>query len=129
MSLGVVGWWPLALYIFLVFLVVGIMIGLSALLGERHRQRTTGVPFESGILPSGSSQVRFHAGFFRLAVLYVVLDVETVFLLAWALDVHRGGYRVFFAMTLFILLLLGTLFYLARRGALDLGGRTARGIR
>ncbi len=126
MSLGVVGWWPLALYIFLVFVVVGVMMGLSAVLGERHRQRTTAIPFESGILPTGSAHLRFHANFFRLAVRFVLRDVETVFLLAWVLNVRGGGGRVFGAMALFILLLLVALFYLARRGVLDLVRPPAR---
>ncbi len=57
------------------------MIGLSYFLGERHRERTTGEPYESGIVPTGSARIRFNANFYLIAVFFVIFDLETLFII------------------------------------------------
>ena len=55
--------WPLAVYFAIVIALVVVLLGLSAVLGQRHRERATGLPYESGIVSTGSARLRFGARF------------------------------------------------------------------
>ncbi len=113
--------WPVGVYIAGVIGVVGVMMGLSALLGQRHRDRATGEPYESGIVSTGSGRLRFTAQFYLTAMLFVIFDLETVFIFAWATAVSELGWAGYAAIVVFILLLLLALVYLWRIGALSWG--------
>lgn len=111
--------WPLAAYFGAVLLVVGSMIGGSYLLGQRHRERATGEPYESGISATGSARLRFPANFYLIAMFFVVFDVESVFLFAWAVAGKEAGWAGYTEMVVFVGILLVALVYLWRNGALD----------
>lgn len=113
--------WPLGLYFFAVLAIVGGMIGISALLGERHRERATDEPFESGIAPTGSAQLRVPVQFYVMAMLFVIFDMEAAFIFAWAVAVPEAGWLGFGEMLIFIGILLVALIYLWRVGALEWG--------
>ena len=113
--------WPLVLYGALVALVAGGMVGVSALLGERHRERETGEPYESGIVSTGSARIRFSSRFYLVAMFFVVFDLESVFLYAWAVSARRVGWAGFAEAAVFVAVLLAALFYLWRLGALSFG--------
>jgi NADH-quinone oxidoreductase subunit A len=115
--------WPLLIYFTAVVLLVGGMLTLSHLLGQRHQEAATGQPFESGMLPTGSARVRVPVTFFLVAIFFVVFDVEAVFLFAWSEVVRQVGWPGFAAATTFIAVLLASLLYLARTGALDVAAR------
>jgi NADH-quinone oxidoreductase subunit A len=106
-------------YAALVFVVVGATMGLSYLLGERHRGPATSDPYESGIVPTGSSRFRVPVQFYLVAMLFVIFDLEVVYVFAWALVVREAGWLAFWEMTIFIGVLLIALFYVWRVGALD----------
>ena len=118
--------WPLLLYFCLVLLIVGGMVGLSALLGERHGESATGEPYESGILATGSARVRLSLSFYLIAVFFVVFDLEAAFLFAWAVAVREVGWSGFIEAAVFIGILLVALVYLWRMGALDWGTTAQR---
>jgi NADH-quinone oxidoreductase subunit A len=111
--------WPLAVYIALVGMLVVAMLSLSFVLGQRHTDRATGSPYESGILSEGSARVRFSAKFYLVAMFFVIFDLEAVFLFAWAVAVRETGWAGYAEVLLFITVLLATLAYLWRVGALD----------
>ena len=111
--------WPLVVYTILVGLLVMAMLSMSFVLGERHHDRATGSPYESGILSEGSARVRFSAKFYLIAMFFVIFDLEAVFLFAWAVAVRETGWAGYAEALLFILVLLATLAYLWRVGALD----------
>jgi NADH-quinone oxidoreductase subunit A len=111
--------WPLAVYIVLVGMLVMAMLSMSFVLGQRHHDRATGSPYESGILSEGSARVRFSAKFYLIAMFFVVFDLEAVFLFAWAVAVRESGWAGYAEALLFIMVLLATLAYLWRAGALD----------
>ena len=121
--------WPLAVYIVLVGMLVMAMLSISFVLGQRHHDRATGSPYESGILSEGSARVRFSAKFYLIAMFFVVFDLEAVFLFAWAVAVRETGWAGYAEVLLFITVLLATLAYLWRVGALDWrqGGRRVAG--
>lgn len=111
--------WPLVLYLGIVAIVVCAMLGLSYVLGQRHNDRATGSPYECGILSQGSARVRFSVKFYLVAMFFVIFDLETVFILAWAVAVRETGWAGYVEMLIFAGVLLATLIYLVRVGALD----------
>ena len=113
--------WPLAVYVAIVGMLVVAMLSLSFVLGERHQDRATGSPYESGILSEGSARVRFSAKFYLVAMFFVIFDLEAVFLFAWAVAVRETGWTGYAEVLLFIMVLFVTLAYLWRVGALDWG--------
>jgi len=112
--------WPLALYFFAVLALAIVMIGLSYFLGERHRERTTGEQYESGIMPTGSARIRFNANFYLIAVFFVIFDLETLFIISWAVAVRELGWAGYIEIVIFIGILFVALIYLWGVGALDL---------
>lgn len=114
------GLWPLALYFFSAIALVIIMIGLSYLLGESHKERTTSDPYESGMVVTGSARVRFNAPFYLIAVFFVIFDLETLFVISWAVAVRELGWTGYIEILVFIAVLFLSLIYLWRVGALDL---------
>jgi NADH-quinone oxidoreductase subunit A len=111
--------WPLAVYFVIVLALVVAMLGLSFVLGERHHERATDSPYESGILSQGSARVRLSAKFYLVAMFFVIFDLEAVFLFAWAVSVRETGWAGYAEAAVFIAVLLATLVYLSRVGALD----------
>ena len=112
--------WPLALYFFSAIALAVIMIGFSYLLGESHKERTTGDPYESGMVVTGSSHVRLNAPFYLIAVFFVIFDLETLFVISWAVAIRELGWPGYIEMFIFITVLFVSLIYLWRLGALDL---------
>ena len=111
----------LAGYLLLVIAVVGFLLGITHILGERHMQRGTGVPYESGELPTGSARVRFPADFYLIAMFFVVFDAASVFLFSWAVAVRELGWGGYAAMLAFLLETATALAYLWRTGPFDWG--------
>lgn len=111
--------WPFALYFVLVVLLVGAMVGLSYVLGQRHRERATGEVYEGGIVGTGGARVRFSARFYLIAIFFVIFDLEAVFILAWAVAGRELGWAGYWEMLVFAGLLMAALVYLWRIGALD----------
>ena len=125
--------WPLLMYLFLVLLIVAVMLGAPALLGERHRrkplrrdERGTAQPYESGIAPTGDAQLRVPLQYYLIAMLFVMFDLEAVYLYGWALVAREAGWMGFVEATVFIALLMTALVYLWRVGALDWSLQRAR---
>lgn len=121
--------WPLVVYIGAVFILVAGMMGLSYVLGERHRERATGEPYESGILTTGSARLRLSAQFYLIAMFFVIFDLEVLFILAWAVAVRELGWAGYVEVLVFIGVLMAALAYLWRVGALEWGPRAPRARR
>ncbi len=113
--------WPLLVYFALVLVVIGGMLGVSYLLGQRHNDPDTGQPYESGIIPTGSARLRFSVNFDLVAILFVIFDLETVFIFAWAVAFRQVGWLGYAGLLVFVLILVAALIYEWRLGALDWG--------
>ena len=122
-NLGVLG-----LYFLVVLLIVASMLGLSYVLGQRHKEPATGSPYESGILSEGSARVRLAAKFYLTAMFFVIFDLEAVFIFAWAVAARELGWTGYVELAVFVAILVAALAYLWRLGALDWSPRS-RSIR
>ena len=111
--------WPLGLYFLIALVVAGSMIGLSFVLGERHSDRATGQPYESGILSTGSARVRLSVKFYIVAMLFVIFDLEAVFIFAYAVAYEEVGWAGYAGLVVFVVILVVALIYEYRMGALD----------
>ena len=111
--------WPLAVYFAAVILIVAAMLAVSYVLGQRHEEPATGSPFESGIVSEGSIHVRLSVKFYLVAMLFVVFDLEAVFIFLWAVAGRELGWAGYGEVLIFIGVLAATLAYLWRTGALD----------
>ena len=122
--------WPLLLYSAAVLVLVTGMLGLSYVLGERHKEKATTEPYESGVPPTGSARLRFDVKFYLIAMFFVVFDLEAAFLFAWAIAFRELGWLGYIEVLVFVGILLVALVYLWRVGALNWGpGRRGSGQR
>ena len=110
---------PLLIYFLAVTFLLTALLGISHLLGQRRNARATHEPFESGIVSVGSARLRFSVSFYIVAILFVIFDLETIYLFAWAIAFYEVGIAGFIEALVFTLVLLATLVYLWRMGVLD----------
>lgn len=118
--------WPLVAYFTAVLGLTAAMLAISYVLGERHSERATGEPFESGIVPLGYARFRLPAKFYLIAMFFVIFDLEAVFIIAWAIAIREAGWAGYIEVSIFIGILVAALVYLWRIGALDWGPQGQR---
>jgi NADH-quinone oxidoreductase subunit A len=110
---------PVLLQVFIAMAVAGGMLGASALLGHRLRNRVKDMPYECGLAGQGSARERFSVKFYMVAMIFILFDIETIFLYPWAVVYRELKLFAFFEMLLFIALILSGFFYIWKKGALD----------
>jgi len=104
---------------------------LSQLVGQRKQTRTKLMPYECGKDPVGSARERFSVKFYLIAMIFILFDIEVIFLIPWAVVFKRfrdGGLStlIFVEMMLFIALLLVGYIYVWKKGVFDWGERARR---
>jgi NADH:ubiquinone oxidoreductase subunit 3 (subunit A) len=107
-----------AAFIVLGALFVCVALGASWLLSPKNPSDAKAETYECGIEPVGPPWVQFRAGYYVYALLYVIFDIETVFLYPWAVSLGLRGWFIFFEMVVFVAILLGGLAYAWKEGAL-----------
>lgn len=99
--------------------LVGTMVGAGRLFGPRVETPTKGDAFECGNPPTGSAWGRFSVKFYMTAILFIIFDIEVVFLYPWAVVFRRLGWFGFAEMMVFMLILAVGLLYVWKKGALE----------
>lgn len=112
---------PILIYVILVLVTVGGMLGVTYFLGERHKEASTDEIFESGVIPTGSARIKFSVHFYIVAMFFVIFDLESAFIVAWAIAFYDAGWTGYITALIFITLLLIVLLYEWKIGALDFG--------
>ena len=118
---------PFIVYFGAVILLVLTMLGLSYVLGQRRSNKATDMPFESGVVSVGTSQIQLSVEFYLVAIFFVIFDLETVFIFAWAVAFFELGWEGFLAVIVFVAILGVALIYELSTGALDWGLKTRTG--
>jgi NADH-quinone oxidoreductase subunit A len=116
----------LVIYFVAVVGLIGLLMVITHLSGERHFERGTGIPYESGVPITGTARVRFSADFYLVAMFFVVFDISAVYLFAWAVSVRELGWTGYAAAVVFMVETAAGLVYLWRSGAFDWGARRLR---
>jgi len=101
------------------------LLTASYLLGKRVRNRVKDMPYESGIVPTGDARQRFSVKFYLVAMLFIVFDIEAIFLYPWAVVYRELAMPGFVEMLVFVILILSGFFYIWKKGALDWSGSDA----
>jgi NADH-quinone oxidoreductase subunit A len=112
-------WFPILLQALFAMAVAGGMLGASFLLGRRVRDRVKDLPYECGITPTGNARERYSVKFYLVGMLFILFDIEAIFLYPWAVVYRELKMFAFFEMLVFIILILAGFFYIWKKGALD----------
>ena len=112
-------YFPVLLQVVIAMAVAGGMLGISYLLGKRVRDRIKDMPYESGIVPVGDARQPFSVKFYLVAMLFIVFDIESIFLYPWAVVYRELKIFGFIEMLIFIILILCGFFFIWKKGALD----------
>ena len=111
---------PLVLLAVIAMLFVGLSLLVSTRLGPRRPNPTKRAAYESGIIPQQELRgMRFSVQFYLVAMLFIIFDVEAIFLHPWATVLRDLGWYGLGVMGVFILLLFESYFYILRRGGLE----------
>ncbi len=121
--------WPLVLFFASAMGLVGLMIGLSSILGGRHNEKLGNEPFESGIRPTGSAHRRFSVQFYLVAIIFVLFDLEVVFVFSYAIAAPALGWAGYGAFIFFLGMITLGLIYEWRIGALNWAPKAPRQMR
>lgn len=117
---------PLILYGALVIIIIAGLLVASALVGQKRSDHATHDVYESGVVPVGSPNIKISVPFYLTAILFIIFDLEAVFLFAWAISIREAGWVGFIEVFIFIFILVAGLLYLWRSGALE--WRTGRQV-
>ena len=99
--------------------LVGIALGVARIVSPRSYNRQKGEAYECGIPTRGRSWMQFKAGYYLFAILYLMFDVEAVFLFPWAVTVQDAGIDGLINILFFMVILILGLAYAWRKGALE----------
>jgi NADH-quinone oxidoreductase subunit A len=114
-------WVPFLIYGLLAFAIPVSMVAFSFLFSTKPRRRTRArvIPFESGVSTGPPKQQRFTVSFYLTAMLFIVFDIEIVFLYPLAVELNALGWFAFFELLFFVAILAVAYVYIWRKGALE----------
>ncbi|GMV04321.1 MAG: NADH-quinone oxidoreductase subunit A [Gemmatimonadota bacterium] len=95
------------------------MVVLTHILNPRRPTAQKEMPYESGMIPLGDTRARFSVKFYMVAISFIVFDLETIFLIPWAVQMRELGWSAFLAVSLFVAVLAVGLLYEWKKGGLE----------
>ena len=118
--------WPFVIYALVVGVVLGATLLLSWFFGAKARHGgAQDIPYESGIVPVGEAEdMRLSIEFYLVAIFFVIFDLETIFIVAWAVAFEEVGWVGYAGVAVFIGILLVALVYELKSGALEWGRKS-----
>ncbi len=110
---------PILVQALIAMAVAAGLLSVSYVLGKKVRNRIKDMPYESGIVPTGDARQRFSVKFYLVAMLFILFDVEAIFLYPWVVVYRELKMFAFVEMLVFVILILSGFFYIWKKGALD----------
>lgn len=110
---------PVLIHLIVVAAIGFVILGLSAWVGAKRPSRVKLSPYECGIPPVGDARARFSVNFYLVAMLFILFDVEVVFLYPWAVVYKSLKWAGFVEMFIYIAILFSGYIYIWKKGALD----------
>jgi NADH-quinone oxidoreductase subunit A len=114
--LALTTWAKIGIYAGLLLVIAGAVIALSYLFGPRHYSAEKFTPYECGVPLLEDTRGRFSVKFYLIAILFILFDIETVFLIPWALVFRQLGWIGIAEMFTFMFVLAFGILYIWRRG-------------
>ena len=112
-------YFPLLVQAVLGALIATALVTLSRLLGKRLKNPVKDSPYECGMTPRGTARERFSVKFYLVAMLFILFDIEAIFLYPWAVVYRELKMFAFLEMLVFVILILSGFFYIWKKGVLD----------
>ena len=112
-------YFPVLLQVVLAMAVAGGALIASHLIGHRVKNKAKEMPYECGMVPVGDARGRFSVKFYLVAMLFILFDVEVVFLFPWAVVFRELKLFGFFSMLVYLAMVLAGFFFLWKKGVLD----------
>ena len=116
---------PLLIHLLVAGALAGAIVLLSSIFGYRKPTRAKLSPYECGMQPVGDARERFSVKFYLVAMLFIIFDVEAVFLYPWAIILKDLKMFGFWEMIVYIGIVLVGFFYVWKKGVLDWGGASS----
>jgi NADH-quinone oxidoreductase subunit A len=110
---------PLLMQLAIALGFVGFVIFATAYLGPRLKSKRKEDPFECGIESQGDARMPMSVRYFLTAILFVLFDVEIIFMYPWAVNFKKLGWMGFWEMLLFVTFLMAGFYYIIRKGVLE----------
>ena len=102
------------------------LLSVSYILGKKVRNKVKDIPYESGITPTGDARHRFSVKFYLVGMLFILFDIEAIFLYPWVVVYRDLKMFGFIEMAVFVVLILSGFFYIWKKGALDWAAEPGR---
>ena len=116
-------WLPVLLQALFAAAIAGALVSLSFLVGKRLKNKVKDMPYECGIAPTGDARERFSVKFYLVAMLFILFDIEAIFLYPWVVvyrDLnHAARFFPLIEMFSFVVLILAGFFFIWKKGVLD----------
>ena len=112
-------YFPVLVQGLLAVVIAAALIIISYVFGKRVKNKIKDTPYESGITPTGDARARFSVKFYLVAMLFILFDIEAIFLYPWVVVYRDLKMFGFIEMLIFVVLILSGFFYIWKRGALD----------
>jgi NADH-quinone oxidoreductase subunit A len=112
-------YFPVLVQAVIAFTIAFALVAISVILGKRAKSPLKDTPYESGMAPIGSARERFSVKFYLVGMIFILFDIEAVFLYPWAVVYRQLKLFGFFEMAIFVALILVGFFYVYKKGALD----------
>jgi len=112
-------YFPILIQVIIAAVLSATLVGATGLLGKRSRSPLKDTPYESGMAPVGNAQERFSVKFYLVGMIFILFDIEAVFLYPWVVVYRDLKLFGFFEMLIFVVLVLVGFFYVYKKGALD----------
>ncbi len=109
---------PILLMVVFGSVIAAVLMSLSVLIGKRSRSKVKMQPYECGVDPVGDTKHPVPVKYYMVAILFIIFDIEVVFLYPWAVIYDSLGWFGFVEMLVFIVILLTGYFYILGKGAL-----------
>lgn len=119
-------YFPVLLQALIAMALAAGLLTVSYLLGQKVRNRVKDMPYESGIVPTGDARQRFSVKFYLVGMLFILFDIEAIFLYPWVVVYRELRMLAFVEMFVFVVLILSGFFYIWKKGALDWSGADLR---
>jgi NADH-quinone oxidoreductase subunit A len=112
-------WFPVLLQAVLAMVIAAALVTLSFVIGRKLKNKVKDLPYECGIAPTGDAQHRFSVKFYLVAMLFILFDIEAIFLYPWAVVFKKLKMFGFIEMLTFVVLILAGFFFIWKKGVLD----------
>src|SRR3989442_7278882 len=112
-------YFPVLLQALIAMALAAGLLTVSYLLGKRVKNKIKDTPYESGMVPTGDARQRFSVKFYLVGMLFILFDIEAIFLYPWVVVYRDLKMFGFVEMLIFVILILSGFFYIWKKGALD----------